>query len=73
MSVLPSDQDVARAAVRAALLAALEANGATGFENLGLHGWRCQYPDSYGDGPCDCVEILLDDLVDAAQMPGVST
>lgn len=31
-------------------------------ENQGLHGWRCQYPDSYG--PCTCFEELVSALTD---------
>lgn len=30
------------------------------------HGWRCEYPETYGKGPCRCVDQLLDDLEMAA-------
>lgn len=34
------------------------------------HGWRCEYPESYGKGPCDCVSRLLDDFVEAVYISG---
>jgi len=36
------------------------------YENQGLHSWRCEYYEKI-DGPCDCVDRLLDDLVAAVQ------
>ena len=45
----------------------LDASGATSTANQGLHSWRCEYPDSYGDGPCDCVDLLLDDLLNLVE------
>jgi len=31
-------------------------------DNQGLHGWRCQYPDSYG--ACSCFDDLVVEMVD---------
>jgi len=30
-----------------------------------IHSWRCNYPDSYGEGPCTCLNDLVDALVKA--------
>lgn len=59
--------------LRAALEQVLVENAVTGYENRGLHSWRCEYPSRIGPGgedwvdePCHCVDSLLDDLVAAA-------
>ncbi len=41
----------------------LAENGVEG--NYEMHSWRCNYPDRYG--PCDCVETLIDELVEAIE------
>ena len=47
---------------RTAIRKALSEWGIEG--NLGdVHGWRCQYPDIYGQ--CDCVDRLIADLMAA--------
>ena len=53
---------VADARKRAAIRKTLVEWGIEG--NLGdVHGWRCQYPDIYGQ--CDCVDRLIVDLMAA--------
>jgi len=48
--------------LRERLRAVLDDNCATSTANQGLHSWRCEYPD-LREGPCRCVDLLLDDLV----------
>lgn len=47
------------AELRARVMTVLTENGMT--EGGNMHGWRCEYPDRYG--PCDCCDLLADDLV----------
>jgi hypothetical protein len=49
-----------------ALRPAMVANGLDDPEsNQSYHGWRCKYPESYGNGPCDCFDRLVNDLAAA--------
>jgi len=53
---------------RERLRAVLDDNCATSTANQGLHSWSCEYPD-LREGPCRCVDLLLDDLVNLAPAP----
>ena len=43
-----------------ALRRVLAENGISGNHD-GLHGWRCAYPDRYGE--CSCVDELVSEIV----------
>lgn len=47
--------------LRAELERVLTENGVTQIPG-GIHSWRCEYPVE-GAPPCNCAEILLNDLV----------
>jgi hypothetical protein len=50
----------------AALRPAMVAQGLDDPEsNQSYHGWRCKYPESYGQRPCDCFDVLVKDLAAA--------
>ena len=44
---------------------ALRDNGIDESASIGMHSWRCAYPEQYGQ--CDCLDLLLDDLVRASE------
>ena len=35
----------------------------------GMHSWRCEHPDRYGD--CTCFDELVDDLMSLFERPTV--
>ena len=55
--------DAPNVVLRAALTKVLTEWGIDALTSDPPHGWRCEYPESYGQGPCDCIDRLLDDLV----------
>lgn len=50
--------------LRTAMKLVLTHNG-LGPPEADIHSWRCRYPETYGE--CDCLSMLLDDLVLAAK------
>ncbi len=51
--------------LREAIVRELKAWGLDDVQADPPHGWRCQYPDSYGGGPCDCFDTLVNDVAGA--------